>query len=236
MNTDTAGSAQGGGAAPRVIAIDGPSASGKSSTARDVAVRLGFVHLNSGLLYRAVTWTALRDGWYTAPDFDRRVGALQLDLVPTGSEFALRMGGERPGAWLQSAAVTGRVSSVAERGAVRDAVNAVMRRAGAATSLVADGRDIGTVVFPDAFLKIYLTASPDERARRRLSEWAEATPAEAIAAEARRLTARDRHDAGREIAPLSRADDAIEIDTTEMGRVEVVDEIVRLYESRKSDP
>lgn len=234
MTPDTAGPVKPSPA--RVIAIDGPSASGKSSTARDVAVRLGFLHLNSGLLYRAVTWTALRDGWLESPDFDRKVAALQFDLVPAGSEFALRIAGERPGPWLQSAAVTARVSSVAERAAVRDAVNVVMRRAGSTTSLVADGRDIGTVVFPDAFLKVYLTASPEERARRRLSERAEATPAEAIAAEARRLTARDRHDAGREIAPLSRAADALELDTTELGRAEVVDEIVRLFESKRSPP
>lgn len=218
----------------RVIAIDGPSASGKSSTAREVAARLGFVHLNSGLLYRAITWVALRDGWIEAEDFGRRVVALGLTLHPSPPGFTLRVDGERPGSWLQSAEVTARVSAVAARAAVRETVNAVMREAGAATSLVADGRDIGTAVFPDAFLKIYLTASPEERARRRLAERAEATPAEAVAAEARRLGERDRYDAARDLAPLARAPDAIELDTTERGRVEVVDEIVRLYESRDS--
>lgn len=226
--------AAGDQARARVIAIDGPSASGKSSTAREVAVRLGFVHLNSGLLYRAVTWVGLRDGWIEAKDFARRVAALELTLHPSPPGFTLRVDGERPGSWLQSAEVTARVSAVAARAAVRETVNAVMREAGAAMSLVADGRDIGTAVFPDAFLKIYLTASPEERARRRLAERAEATPTEAVAAEARRLGERDRYDAARELAPLARAPDAIELDTTERGRPEVVEEIVRLYESRDS--
>lgn len=220
------------GTPARVVAIDGPSASGKSSTAREVAARLGFLHLNSGLLYRAITWAALRDGWVSAGDFDRRVATLGLTLHPSPPGFILRIDGERSGPMLQSAEVTARVSAVAALAVVRETVNAVMRKAGAENSLVADGRDIGTAVFPDAFLKIYMTASPEERARRRLAERAEATPAEAIAAEARRLGERDQYDAARELAPLVKAEDAIELDTTERSRGEVVDEIVRLYEGR----
>ena len=219
------------GTPARVVAIDGPSASGKSSTAREVAARLGFLHLNSGLLYRAITWVALRDGWISGEDFGQRVVALGLTLRPSPPGFILRIGGERSGPMLQSAEVTARVSAVAAQAVVRETANAVMRQAGAADSLVADGRDIGTAVFPDAFLKIYLTASPEERARRRLMERSEATPAEAIEAEARRLGERDRYDAARELAPLAKAEDAIELDTTERSRGEVVDEIVRLYEA-----
>lgn len=220
------------GTPARVIAIDGPSASGKSSTAREVAGRLGFLHLNSGLLYRAITWVALRDGWISGPGFDRRVAALRLTLQPSPPGFILRVDGERGGPMLQSGEVTARVSAVAAQAVVRETVNAVMRKAGTENNLVADGRDIGTAVFPGAFLKIYLTASPEERARRRLAERAEATPAEAVAAEARRLDERDRYDASRELAPLAKAGDAIELDSTQRGRGEVVDEIVRLYEAR----
>ena len=221
----------------QVIAIDGPSASGKTTTAREVAVRLGLAHLNSGLLYRAVTWTALRDGWIDAPDFESRLAGLRLGLEPDPPSFRLRVDGERPGPWLQSAEVTARVSEVSARRAVRGRVNEVLRAASAGTGLVIDGRDIGTAVFPDAFLKIFLTASAEERARRRLAERRADRNVDdegALTAEAARLRERDRYDASRVIAPLARADDAIELDSTERGRGEVVDEIVRLYEARRS--
>lgn len=221
--------------ASRVVAVDGPSASGKSTTARDVAERLGFVHLNSGLLYRAVAWTALRDGWIDAPDFDARVKSIEFDLEPDPPSYRLRVDGERPGPWLQSAEVSRRASQVAERRIVRDRVNAALRDAAAGTSLVVDGRDIGTEVFPDAFLKIFLVASPEERARRRLSDDEKPLEADELAAEAERLRERDERDSGRVIAPLVRAEDAIELDNTERSRDEVVEEIVRLYEAKLSE-
>ena len=225
-------------AAGHVVAIDGPSASGKSTTAREVAIRLGLVHLNSGLLYRAVTWASLRDGWIDAPEFERRLAALRLDLEPDAPTFRLKVDGERPGPWLQSAEVTARVSEVSARAVVRERVNRTLRVAAEEAGLVIDGRDIGTAVFPDAFLKIFLTASAEERARRRLAERrAPVGTSEdegAVTAEADRLLERDRYDASRVIAPLARAEDAVELDSTERGRAEVVDEIVRLYEARAS--
>jgi cytidylate kinase len=221
-------------ATARVVAIDGPSASGKSTTAREVAIRLGLVHLNSGLLYRAITWSALRDGWIDGPDFDRRLAALGLELEPDVPTFHLRVDGERPGPWLQSAEVTARVSEIAARAAVRRRVNDALRAVGADAGLVVDGRDIGTAVFPDAFLKVFLTATAEERARRRLAERREDTEAEAVTAEADRLRERDCYDASRVIAPLARAEDAIELDSTRRGRAEVVDEIVRLFEARRA--
>ena len=220
------------GRAP-VIAIDGPSASGKSTTAREVATRLGFVHLNSGLLYRAITWSALRDGWIGAPDFDVRLAGVELELCPDPPGFHLRVDGERPGPWLQSAEVTARVSELSARALVRERVNAALRTAAGETGVVIDGRDIGTAVFPDAFLKIFLTASPRERARRRVAERRQEPASGTLADEESRLRARDRYDASRDIDPLSLAPDAIEIDTTELGRGEVVDEIVRRYEARR---
>ncbi len=218
-----------------VVAIDGPSASGKSTTAREVAIRLGLVHLNSGLLYRAVTWAALRDGWIDAPGFERRLAVLRLELEPDAPTFRLKVDGERPGPWLQSAEVTARVSEVSARAVVRERVNGALRAAAEEAGLVIDGRDIGTAVFPDAFLKIFLTASAEERARRRLAERrADEKDEGALTAEAGRLLERDRYDASRVIAPLARAEDAVELDSTERGRAEVVDEIVRLYEARAS--
>lgn len=221
--------------ASHVIAIDGPSASGKSTTARDVAERLGFVHLNSGLLYRAVAWIALRDGWIDAPDFAARMKNIEFELTPDPPSYRLRVNGERPGSWLQSAEVSRRASQVAERQVVRDHVNEALRAAAHGAGLVVDGRDIGTEVFPGAFLKIFLVARPEERARRRLSEDEETLDAELLAAEAERLRERDERDSGRTVAPLARADDAIELDNTERSRGEVVEEIVRLYEARRSE-
>jgi cytidylate kinase len=117
---------------------------------------------------------------------------------------------------------------------VRERVNRALRAASGSAGLVIDGRDIGTAVFPDAFLKVFLTATAEERARRRLAERREETEADAVTAEAHRLRERDRYDASRVIAPLARADDAVELDSTARGRAEVVDEIVRLYEARAS--
>lgn len=220
-------------AAPGIVAIDGPSASGKSSTARDVAARLGMMHLNSGLVYRAITWAALRDGWLLAPDFDDRLASLEFELIPASPAFRLGLAGEEPGRWLQSAEVTARVSDVAERGAVRARVLDLLRAAGRATDLVVDGRDIGTAVFPEATLKIFLTAAAEERARRRLQERREPAPAAAVAAEASRLRERDRQDSSRIIAPLSRAEDAVELDTTHLARADVVERIVELYRGKR---
>lgn len=224
-------------AATHVVAIDGPSASGKSTTAREVATRLGLVHLNSGLLYRAITWSALRDGWIGAPGFDRRLAAVRIELDPDPPTFRLKVDGERPGPWLQSAEVTARVSEVSARAAVRERVNRALRAAADEAGLVVDGRDIGTAVFPDAFLKIFLTASAEERARRRLAERraeAREDDEDELTAEADRLRERDRYDASRVIDPLARAEDAVELDSTKRGRAEIVDEIVRLYEARAS--
>ncbi|MFW6090084.1 MAG: (d)CMP kinase, partial [Gemmatimonadota bacterium] len=133
--------------------------------------------------------------------------------------------------------VTARVSEVSARPAVRERVNAALRMAAEEVGLVVDGRDIGTAVFPGAFLKIFLTASAEERARRRLAERrADVDGADegALTAEAERLRQRDDYDASRVVDPLARAEDAVELDSTERGRAEIVDEIVRLYEARAS--
>lgn len=221
--------------AGHVVAIDGPSASGKSTTAREVAARLGLVHLNSGLLYRAITWVALRDGWIDGAGFDRSLAALRLELEPNAPTFRLKIDNEYPGPWLQSAEVTARVSEVSARAVVRERVNQALRAAAEEAGLVVDGRDIGTAVFPDAFLKVFLTASAEERARRRLAERrADEKDESALTAEAERLRERDRYDASRVIDPLARAEDAVELDSTKRGRAEIVDEIVRLYEARAS--
>lgn len=216
----------------RVIAVDGPAASGKSSTARSVARRLGFVHVNSGLLYRAITWWALDRGIAEdEPSIEAAVRGLDVDLVPAHDGFEVSVAGTRPGPGLESSEVTARVSAVSALPAVREVVLERLRRAGRRHEIVCEGRDIGTEVFPDADLKVFLVADVGERARRRLRQRAVPFTEEDIEREIRRIEARDRLDRSRSLSPLRRAPGAIEIDTTSMSPDRVVDAILELAAS-----
>lgn len=220
-----------------MVAIDGPAASGKSSTARRVADALGFAHLNSGLLYRAVTWMALEQGWdHSAPGFETHVRALNIELVPTPGTLRVSVDGLDPGAALHAPRVTERVSGVSSVGAVREVALVHLRRAAVRWGLVCDGRDIGTEVFPDAEVKIFLLASAEERARRRLLDLREPATASRVDEEAARLRARDRADSTRALSPLRRAVDAVEVDTTHLSIEEVVDRILARCRDRGIRP
>lgn len=221
-----------------VIAIDGPSASGKSSTARAVAERLGFSHLDSGSLYRGVTLVALReaarrglpgdDPLAMGPEAVLRAAEDRgLMLHPDGAGFAAYLEGEPVDAAIRDADVTRHVSAVSAVPVVREWVNSYLRtlvRAG--RDVVIDGRDIGTVVFPDADLKVFLTASPATRAGRRLGQRGSPAGEAELERETGLLAARDHADSSRAVAPLRRADDALELDTTGMGFEEAVEWIV----------
>lgn len=219
-----------------IIAIDGPAASGKSSTARAVAEALGFGHLDSGALYRAITHVALEEAARAGVDnplalaFDsvlRRAEDRGLMLQPDGAGFTSYLDGAPADAELRTTLVTSHVSAVSAVPVVREWVNAKLRElARAGVGVVVDGRDIGTVVFPDAELKVFLTASPEARARRRLEQRGTVVDADELAREADRLALRDRADASRSVAPLRRADDAMQVDTTSMSFAEQVQEIV----------
>lgn len=213
---------------PSIVTVDGPAASGKSTAARGVAERLGFRHLNSGILYRAVGWTALRGGWAGASsgEIAERLDALELELVPRGTEYGIRVDGSDPGEELRSGEVAEAASRLSGHGSVRARVNRLVRAEGARSDLVCDGRDAGSVIFPDAELKVFLTAEPEERARRRLlEEGEEPTPARVERAAAR-IEARDEADVGRELDPLRRPEDAVDLDTTDLAPGEVVERIV----------
>jgi cytidylate kinase len=189
--------------------------------------------MNSGLLYRAIAWSALRDGWIDdLRRFDAELEALQLEMVRDPPEFAVRVAGEVPGPLLTGPITTRRASQVAARGPVRDRVLAVLRAAGEEGAVTCDGRDIGTIVFPDAELKIFLIASAEERARRRIVEHGGTSSGPGFDQEVRRLRERDERDSNRTIAPLRQAPDAIEIDTTSMSADEVVGAIVELAVER----
>ena len=215
-----------------IVAIDGPAASGKSTTARAVALELGFCHFDSGALYRTITLLALdlpgpagswRGEALVAAARERRVAA-----VPRGAALEVAVDGAPAGEAIRSEAVTREVSRVAAMPAVRDFVNGLLRAAAREGGVVADGRDIGTVVFPDAEVKVFLVADAGERARRRLAERRAATDEASVRAEADALVARDARDAGRDVAPLRPAPDAILVDTTGLDFAEQVSRVVAL--------
>jgi cytidylate kinase len=210
-----------------VIAIDGPAASGKSSTAQWVAERLGFLHVDSGALYRAATAVMCRiggdpEGW-TEEAVVAETG--RITLVPGERSFVPLVDGRESDDELRSKEVTRQVSRVAQMPAVRAWVNARVREASRGHSIVVDGRDIGTVVFPDAQLKVFLVADPWERARRRLTQQLGRRPSEAeVAEETDRLVQRDARDATQTV----QGKDAILIDTTYLTQPDQVERIVAL--------
>jgi cytidylate kinase len=210
-----------------VVAIDGPAASGKSSTARAVAEALGLVHIDSGALYRTAAWLSLRDGVDDPDRLARRVVAADVRLVPGATTMQVLVDGTPAEPSIRRPEVTARVSAVAAMPAIRRWVDDVLRETVARQGgAVLDGRDIGTAVFPGAPLKVFLTASPDARARRRLRQDGQADDESAVGIEADRLAARDRLDAGRALAPLRQADDALELDTTGLRFADQVARIV----------
>jgi CMP/dCMP kinase len=219
-----------------IIAIDGPAGSGKSSTARAVAARLGFRHLDSGAFYRSLTATALDRGlpperWAALDAGDLDAFGIHAEPVPGGYRLLAR--GVDLSERMRQTDVNAHVSLMAKLPAVRHWLLEQLRAAASGQDLVADGRDIGTVVFPDAELKVYLVAAAAERARRRLAEQGVTDPdAEQLTGEAERLTARDRIDSEREHAPLRQAPDAVLLDTTHLDFEQQVDAIVQLARDR----
>jgi CMP/dCMP kinase len=215
-----------------VIAIDGPAGSGKSSTAKAVAAALHYRHLDSGAFYRAVTRAALDAGipperWEgLTPE---EVDALGVSASPDGRGYRISVAGRDATDAIRAPEVNALVSRMAAVPAVRDWLMGALRSAGERGGLVADGRDIGTVVFPDAELKVFLVCAPAERARRRLREQGHHEPEAAeIERETERLTGRDTADSTRAVAPLSRAGDAVLLDTTQLTFAEQVEAILRL--------
>jgi cytidylate kinase len=224
-----------------VIAIDGPAASGKSTTARAVAEALGFSHLDSGSLYRGVTLVGIRETarreragqdplTVVGPEGILRAAEDRgLMLQPDGAGFVAYLEGEPVDTVIRGAEVTARVSAVSAVPVIREWINSRLRamvRSG--RDVVVDGRDIGTVVFPDAELKIFLTATPETRAGRRINQRGNPVDADRLEAETAALAARDQADSSRETAPLRAAADAIPLDTSALAFPEQVRFIVEL--------
>ncbi len=223
----------------RVIAIDGPAASGKSSTARAVAEALGFAHLDSGALYRGITLVALTEGYGPNGkpfDANRMILAAEkrgLMLQFDGAGFAVYLDGAPADEAIRSAAVTANVSEVSAIPEVREWVNGRLRAlARAGQPVVVDGRDIGTVVFPDANLKVFLTASPRTRAERRLSQRGQSVDPATLERETALLAARDKADSSRAVAPLRMAQDAVPLDGTDLSFDQQVAQIAEWARAR----
>ena len=209
----------------RVIAIDGPSGSGKSSTSRRVGQALGFLHVDSGALYRIMTWQVLVKK--VNPEDPEAVAAfaptVTIECRPENGAIAYYVDGEAPGERIRLPEINAHASQVATVKAVRDKVTDLLRGMTQYGDLVVEGRDITTAVFPDSPARFYLTASAEARARRRQKEEVEKgianQTAEAVKAS---LLARDAIDSTRKYAPLRKADGAIEIDSSDLTLDEVV--------------
>jgi len=219
---------------PQVIAIDGPSASGKSTVAREAAKALGFNYVDSGALYRGLTWKCLRDG-VNLDDPECVIAAVeqvQIEFFVEDHAVRFSLDGDDPGNQVRSVAVQERVSDLAAIPEVRAIIVRRLRETTKFGSLVMEGRDIGTVVFPDTPHKFYLDADPEERARRRHQEMLKSAADTTVDTVLESLQRRDRKDATRKAAPLQIALGARVIDSTSMEVGEVAALVVR--EARES--
>ena len=213
----------------RVIAIDGPSGAGKSSVSRTVGKRLGFLHVDSGALYRIMTWQCLEKGVDTSDPAAVAACARQVEIECRAEDghIAYYVGGEAPGNRIRTPEINAHASPVAPVKEVRDRITALLRGLTRFGDLIVEGRDITTAVFPDSPARFYLTASAEARARRRQKEEVEKgianQSAEAVKAS---LLARDAIDSTRKYAPLKKADGALEIDSSDLTLEQVVETVL----------
>lgn len=221
-------------ACPIMITIDGPSGSGKSTVSRLLARRLGFSYLDTGAMYRAVGYKALHDG---VDEQDRAavtelLAHLDLHLLPGEEDTRVLLDGKDISKAIRTAAmgpVASRISAIA---AVRNKLTELQRRIGGEGNFVAEGRDMGTVVFPKAPCKFFLDATPEVRARRRTAQLAEKGEQADFQTILAQIKKRDRDDSSRDIAPLQAAADAVHIDSSTMTIEEVLAFMIRTVQAR----
>jgi len=219
---------------PRMVTIDGPAGTGKSVTARALAERLGLVYLDSGALYRAIALAAEAAG-IAGPDDERMAAFLRelpVEASTEGGTFRVQIGERDVSAELRDQQLGQRASRFATDQAVRDRVGEVLRRAAGELPSVAEGRDMGSTVFPDADLRIYLTASLEERARRRTRQLRVRGQEADERSVSREIAERDFRDRTREASPLRQPPGAIRLDTTQLALEEQIDLIISLYRGR----
>jgi len=213
-----------------VIAIDGPAGAGKTTTARHLAARLGFTYLDTGAMYRTLTHWALQHGVSPSdgPRLEAAARGMKIEFARGDSGSRVLMDGRDVTTAIRTPEVTRHVSEVSAHKGVREAMVARQRQFGREGSVVAEGRDTTTVVFPQAAIKVFLTASVKDRAARRFKEMLAQGVATTLDAQIADIERRDAHDSGREHSPLARAADAVLVDTSDMTVDEQVDTIIRL--------
>lgn len=216
-----------------IIAIDGPSGAGKSTLAKRLAKELGFVYLDTGAIYRALAFKVLRQGVDLADDtrLAELVGSTQIDLQERDGRLEVLLDGMDVAPEIRTSEVSQMASKVSALKIVRERLLDLQRDMARRGSVVAEGRDIGTVVFPDAEVKIFLHASAEERARRRCAELRAAGRTADLAETLREMAERDKRDSERDLAPLRMADDALRIDSSTVGADELAHRV--LSEIRK---
>ncbi|OII66031.1 cytidylate kinase [Streptomyces sp. CC53] len=217
-----------------IVAIDGPSGTGKSSTSKAVAAKLGLSYLDTGAQYRAITWWMISNGIDT-DDPAAVADAAGKPAIVSGtdpSHPAITVDGVDASGPIRTPEVTAKVSAVSAVPEIRTRITELQRSIAAAApqGIVVEGRDIGTTVLPDADLKIFLTASPEARAARRAGELKGAD----VSATREALIKRDAADSTRKTSPLAKADDAVEVDTTELTLQQVVECVVTLVEEKRT--
>lgn len=212
----------------KTIAIDGPSGAGKSAIASALAKRLGYEYIDTGALYRTIAYIAVKEGGdFSTEELLKRVDAQSIDY----KDGAVQLNGEALGDVIRTEAISQKTSQLSKEPAVRDYLLSLQQRLAEDGGVVMEGRDIGTVVLPSADVKFFLTASEEERARRRYEQrlaFGEAVDMETIKAD---IHARDERDKNRAVAPLKQAADAILVDSTAMSEEEVLDTMVNYVEN-----
>lgn len=222
-----------------IIAIDGYSSGGKSTFAREIAARLGYVFIDTGAMYRAVTLYALENGAFEGGRLDKeRLAAMLNDIKisfafnPARGASDIYVNGVNAESRIRSIEVSGLVSEVSSVPQVREKLVAIQQEMGRGRGVVMDGRDIGTVVFPDAELKIFLTADPAVRAKRRYDELVAKGESVSYEEIERNVRERDRADETRKISPLRKADDAVMLDNSRMTLGEQMEWVMRRVEEK----
>jgi CMP/dCMP kinase len=213
-----------------IIAIDGPSGAGKGTIARTLSEELGYRHIDTGAMYRAVAWKAVQQGIRLDDEDAIATLARRAEIVVEGG--VVMIDGEDITRAVRTPEIDTAASAVARLPRVREVLVAQQRELGKGGDIVMEGRDIGTVVFADADVKIYLDASEEERARRRVTDTAHTSSQAGHAAVAEAIKARDTADSTRKASPLMMAPDALRIDTTSLPVMEVVDRVLAIVRAR----
>ena len=216
-----------------VVAIDGPAGAGKSTIAKLVAEKLGYAYIDTGAMYRSVAWKFLETGKaFDEAYISELAKTMVIEFKPEANINRVFVDGVEVTGAIRSAEVTANVSRVAAIGDVREAMVEQQRRMGETGGVLMDGRDIGTVVFPNAQLKIFLTASVEERAMRRYKELVAKGEQVDLAQLQNDIASRDKQDSERAISPLRQAEDALLLDTSDMNIQQVTEKILALVEER----